>query len=157
MSDSATLAKPIEIDSSRIHITAAVDSIREHHGIAEAVFSKRPISLCKSIERRNFQRVSLEVPIYLYPVLRIGNRVFGDWKSPVMGVTRDISEHGVGFHYDVAIHSRHVLAEFDLYGAGQVWLLIEFRWHQKKEEYSYVAGGLIVGVAKAGVSGDSAA
>ena len=147
MTNTTDVSHSIDVNCTKSEIAAAVLRIREFHGIAEAAFSKRPLSLHKSLERRRSQRVAFEVPIYLYPVSWRGGRVSGDWNRPVVGVTHDISEHGVGFHYDASIDSQHVLAEFDLFGSGGELLLIELRWHQKRAPHSYVAGGLILGVA----------
>jgi hypothetical protein len=147
MLDTMTAAREITIDHDEEVVARMVHRIRDCHGVAEATFSKRPLSLYRSLERRRSNRTPLDVPVYLYPAGEVEGRVQADWQAAAIAVTRDISEHGVGWRHDVRLNCSHVLAEFDLFGEGPVLMLIEVRWQQRKARHSYIAGGRIVGVA----------
>lgn len=145
MIDTMNVAHQITINRDRDAVARLVHRIRECHGVAEATFSKRPLSLYKSLERRRSHRVPLDVPVYLYPAREDAGLVQVEWEAVAIGVTRDISEHGIGWRHDVHLNCSHVAAEFDLFGAGTVLLVVEVRWQQKKAPHSYIAGGRIVG------------
>lgn len=126
-------------------IPDTVERIKDARGLAYSTLSGRPISLCKSLERRGELRVRFEEPVYLWPVDFDGVLAVCIREQPIIAVTRDISEHGVGFGFDERISTDHVIAEFDLFGQGTELLLIELRWSEKNAPHAYVAGGLIVG------------
>ncbi len=139
--------KSYKINSESASIPTAVERIKEARGIAYSTFSGRPISLCRSLERRGELRVKFEEPIYIWPVQIENNLAKCSKKQPIVAVTRDISPHGVGFCYDELIETDFVVAEFDLFGLGTEHLLIEMRWNEKNAPHSFVAGGLITSVA----------
>ncbi|MEW4489338.1 hypothetical protein AB1L42_14745 [Thalassoglobus sp. JC818] len=129
-------------------IPRIVERIKECHGLAFSAFSGCPISLTKSLERRGESRVKFDEPIYLYPVELNGNQAISVTQQPIVGITRDISPHGVGFAFDEAIETDYVIAEFDLYGAGQVALLLDVRWQRQTDKYAFIGGALIIGRGK---------
>lgn len=144
--DSENRKRVFQINSDPDQIPEAVARIREAYGIAYSTFSKRPMSLCRSLERRGELRVKFQEPMYLWPVKYQDGEAVLVRDQPIVSVTRDISPHGVGFCYDEAIETDHVLAEFDLFGKGRQFLLLEIRWMDHQSPYSYVGGGLIVGI-----------
>ncbi|WP_417848507.1 hypothetical protein [Thalassoglobus sp.] len=139
--------KSYEINTQTSLIPSTVERIKEARGIAYSTFSGRPISLCRSLERRGELRVKFEEPIYISTVQLEDGFAKCTRDQPIVGVTKDISPHGVGFCYDEKIETDFVIAEFDLFGRGTEHLLIEIRWNEKNAPHSYVAGGLIIGVA----------
>ncbi len=141
-------AKTYRINPAAELIPETVERIKDARGVAYSTLSGRPISLCKSLERRGELRVRFEEPIYLWPVQYAGGLAISSQDQPIIAVTRDISEHGVGFGYDEDIPTDYLVAEFDLFGQGTELLLIEIRWSEKNAPHSYVAGGLIVGSVK---------
>lgn len=147
MSQRVTKQPSFQIEMDFHQIPQVVDRIRQACGNAYSAFSGRPISLCKSLERRGELRIKFEEPIYLWPVDVKEQRATPHTAVPIVAVTRDISPHGVGFHYDEPIATEHVLAEFDLFGMGTERLLVEIRWSRKIAHHAFEAGGLIVGVA----------
>ena len=148
MSRQLPIKTDVEVDFNVDQIPSIVERIKECHGKAYSAFSGCPISLCKSLERRGESRVKFDEPIYLRPVHKIGERVTSVTDKTIMGVTRDISLHGVGFSYDESIETDYVLAEFDLYGSGSVTLLLNLRWQKRTDKFAYVGGGLIIGFVK---------
>ncbi len=141
-------SKRYRINPTHELIPETVERIKDARGVAYSTLSGRPISLCKSLERRGELRVRFEEPIYLWPVTYDEDVATSIRDQPIIAVTRDISQHGVGFGYDERIPTDHVVAEFDLFGQGTELLLVELRWSEKNAPHSYVAGGLIVGAVK---------
>lgn len=148
-----TMAKALEkrnlftVNQDSDQLNHLIAQIKEKCGVAYSVFSGRPISLCKSLERRGELRIKFEEPIYLWPVELEDLSATCTTCQPIVSVTRDISSQGVGFGYDAPIETDYVIGEFDLYGEGTVHLLIEMRWHSQTSPHAFVAGGLILGVA----------
>lgn len=127
-------------------LDAVIRRLRRSHADAQVEFRDKPLSRRKrTAERRKDLRQPLHVPVYLTPCTLLGNEVTvsGD---PVMGVTRDVSDQGIGFAFDQSIDSTHVLAEFDIYGRGPVTLLVEVRWTARKSPHAFVGGGLWIGI-----------
>lgn len=148
------MSKILENNSLTFHIEFVVDAvpqlveqIKESCGEAYSAFSGRPVSLCKSLERRGELRMQFEEPVYLWPVSLNDTVACCQRQQPIVAVTRDISAHGVGFRFDEKIESEYLLAEFDLFGAGTIHLLLEVRWTAREAAHAYSAGGLILGVA----------
>lgn len=148
MSTETNSKTQVRVDFNTDQIPSIVERIRESYGKAYSAFSGCPISLCKSLERRGESRVKFDEPIYIRPVHVQGDSVVFASEKPIIGVTRDISPHGVGFAYDELIDTDHALCEFDLFGAGMVSLLIDLRWQKQTHKRAFVAGGLIVGAVK---------
>ena len=148
MSSEPITSSEVHVDFNVDQIPGIVERIKECHGNAYSAFSGCPISLCKSLERRGESRVKFDEPIYLRPVYLKGRNVILAQEQPIIGVTRDISSHGVGFAFDQSIDTDHVLAEFDLFGEGTITLLIDLRWQKQTHKRAFVAGGLILGTVK---------
>jgi hypothetical protein len=127
-------------------LDAVIRRLRRSHADACVEFRDKPLSRRKrTAERRKDLRQPLHVPVYLTPCSLDGNQVT-QAGEPVMGVTRDVSDQGIGFAFDQNIKSTHVLAEFDIYGRGPVTLLVEVRWTARKSPHSFVGGGLWIGI-----------
>lgn len=126
-------------------IQAAVSRIRESNGLAQATFSGQPLSLMKSLDRRNETRHTLEVPIYLQPVHTITSTGVVCSDHLTLAMTQDISETGLGMMFDEKLPEL-VVADFDLFGIGSERLLVEVRWSRIKARHAYVGGGLFLGV-----------
>lgn len=133
-----------QIQSDDQSVPEIVQHIQEARGLAYSKFSGRPISLCKSLERRGELRVKFEEPIYLWPVELEDTVAVAVQSQPIVAVSRDISPHGVGFSYDEKFETDHVVAEFDLFGKGAIHLLIDVRWETQIEPHAFVGGGLIL-------------
>lgn len=130
-------------------IPSAVERINETHGRAYSAFSGRPISLCKSLERRGELRMKFDEPVYLWPVETDHEFAVCQQSQPIVAVTRDISLHGVGLSFDEDFDTDMAIVEFDLFGEGTEYLLVEIRWKTFLAAHSYACGGLILATAKA--------
>lgn len=149
MKNSMVTQNAFKLDFNSSLIPAVVKRIQETYGKAYSAFSGRPISLCKSLERRGELRMKFEEPIYLWSVDIEHEHAICQHSQPTIAVTKDISTHGVGFSYDEEIDTEHVIIEFDLFGEGTEYLLVEVRWNSSLAAHSYVGGGLIRAVATA--------
>ncbi len=142
----ATPPQCISIITQRIEIQNAVEKIKNAFERSQAAFSGKSYSLSKSIERRTDERVPVELPIFMKPIVRSGQHILILDDQPVMGFTHDFSSQGFGFSYDQAVRSKHVLVEFDLYNIGSMQLVAELRWSRKKDAHAFVGGALVVGI-----------
>jgi hypothetical protein len=147
MKNSIGAQNVFKLDFNSSLIPAVVERIKETYGKAYSAFSGRPISLCKSLERRGELRMKFEEPIYLWSVDTENELAICQQSHPTVAITKDISTHGVGFSYDEDFETEHVIVEFDLFGEGTEYLLVEVRWSTSLAAHSYVGGGLIKAIA----------
>lgn len=136
----------LQIRRNSRELDSAVRRLRKGHSEARSDFRKRLLSRRQKVaERRKDLRQPLHVPVYLTPCL-VKNGLASCVGETIMGVTRDVSDNGVGFGFDQPVTSSHLIAEFDIYGRGPVKMLVEIRWIEKKSAHAFVAGGLWQGI-----------
>lgn len=145
----ATFDPVLEFDARQSQIVSTLKQIRRTHGLAERAFSDEPRKRRTRADRRIHERIAFEVPIIMHPViLKDENTLLELPNEAIAGLTRDISKYGFGFSCDLSPNFDHMLVEFDLFGVGTRHLVVDVRWHRKKEARSYVGGGLVIGILK---------
>ncbi|MCA8995658.1 MAG: hypothetical protein KDA80_01690 [Planctomycetaceae bacterium] len=108
------------------------------------------------IERRESPRIPVGIPFLLQPVRFAGRTAYSDGDAPMVAVTRDISNRGIGFQCDGHLACRHCLAEFDACDETVIQMILEVRWSKRESRFSTVAGTRIVGVVMMESPADSA-
>jgi len=145
----ATFDPVLEFDARQTQIVSTLKQILRTHGLAERAFSDEPRKRRTPADRRLHERVAFEVPIIMHPVvLKENNTLLELPEEAIAGLTRDISKYGFGFTCDMSPHFKHMVVEFDLFGIGMRHLVVDVRWHRKREAHSYVGGGLVIGILK---------
>jgi hypothetical protein len=98
--------------------------------------------LQRGAERRTAPRVAVCIPFELQPVsLSAGRPVpCGPRQS---AVTRDLSDHGVGFRHDAPLPGGYAVATFDVFGQP-VHLLLQQRWAIQQAEHAHLCGARFV-------------
>lgn len=143
---STSIVSNRQINTSRMAIQEVLRQVKEGFGRSQAAFSGKSYSLVRSIERRDDIREPVETPIYIHPVNVTDSGVVFEQENPVAGLTQNVSTQGIGFSYDAPLRGRYILVEVDLFKFGPQQLLVERRWHRKKDAHAYVGGGVVVGV-----------
>lgn len=133
------------LSHSQVQITRAVDRIIATHRALDRSFARqKPLRRVRT-ERRQSDRVELNVPVELTP-LTMEDGVLVCVGEMILGITRDIGTRGVGLSLDHALQSPLVLAEFDVCRDRPIRLLLRRRWQRHVAQFSYATGGLFVGL-----------
>lgn len=102
----------------------------------------------KLIDRRESDRIRLQVPAYLTPVRVVGLQVTPFESDSLQIVTRDIAVQGIGMVHDEPLEAESYVAEFDVMEENPIRLLLTVRWTKSLDEWSYRSGTQIVGLLK---------
>lgn len=125
--------------------------IRANEQLAELLLfgRKNPARLHDRIERRSRFRSSVQIPIYVMPVLFDGKHAETRPECEEMQVlTRDVSLRGVGFTHDEPLDTEFAAVTFDLFDSDPVTLLLELRWsNQRNGAGALMSGGTFCGIA----------
>ncbi|WP_437222924.1 hypothetical protein SH661x_003001 [Planctomicrobium sp. SH661] len=129
-----------------LRIADAVRAICDGYGRACRRLTGRDPRKLEFSERRGSGREGMAIPFYLSVLFQSGERYSKGGDSPIIAVTRDISERGIGFRCDTPIPNCQLIAEFDNPRTGTIRLLLEVRWHRRHSLHCYLAGARIVRV-----------
>lgn len=133
------------LSHSEAQITRAVDRIIATHRALDRSFARhKPLRRVRT-ERRQSERVELNVPVELTSVL-LQDGVLTCVGEMTLGITRDIGTRGVGLSLDHPLNSTLVLAEFDVCRDRPIRLLFRRRWQRHVATFSYATGGEFVGL-----------
>lgn len=133
------------LSHSQAQITRAVDRIIATHRALDRSFARhKPLRRVRT-ERRQSERVELNVPVELTPVA-LQDGVLTCVGEMILGITRDIGKGGVGLSLDHPLNSTLVLAEFDVCRDRPIRLLFRRRWQRHTAPFSYATGGEFVGL-----------
>ncbi len=150
---STPAASTYDLTPSRHVVRAAVYHLLQRQAVAQRVISGELGSGTKSSgfadERRQYHREHIQIPLLLHPAEWKDDQVCTFEAGPIVGVSRDLSEQGLGMAYDTALPTDLVIVEFDLFAEGPLRLLLEVRWSRKRSPHDYLAGGEFCGLVTA--------
>ena len=113
------------------------------------LFGKQsPARTIDYLDRREFDRTPVEMPIYLTEVGFDGQQAQPvDGVQPeVLAFTKDVSLRGVGFKHDGPVEADYAVVTFDLLNDEPVSLLLDVRWSNLERGFRYLSGGRFIGI-----------
>lgn len=146
-------ALTFDLTPSRHVVRAAVYHLLQRQAVARRAIFGEVDSSVKSPgivhERRQHHREHVQIPLLLHPAEWKDDQICTLDGGPIVGISRDLSEQGLGMAYDVELPTDLVIVEFDLFAEGPLRLLLEVRWSRQRSPHDFLAGGEFCGLVTA--------
>lgn len=140
------LQRQFSVHRDKASICRALECLRQSRYASALLHSGRR-SLSSSSDRRAYERFCLQLPISVTPVAFAGERIeVGHDAEPICGTTRTLTLRGVGFTHGKLLRGDYAVVDFDLQRQGMISVLLEIRWSNHRQGFSYLSGGRFAAV-----------